>query len=161
MGSKRIGENHQQKFLLPNIKDIPLKVDDLSEPDLALIVGSYIKELSGTGSYAAAQMIMESILHSKDYLSQIQIEEILSNAEANTYDQVLDANYAYQFFPELLQVTYNKGFELDSWVAFYNRLTNAQKVRFSDIRRSLKQKRVAGIMNPEGDEFMDPEDIPF
>ena len=85
------------------------------------------------------------------------LEKSFENGEP--YNQVLDASYSSEFLRQLLKITYEKEFNFDIWIDFYNNLTDKRKEKFVDIRRSLKQKGAEGLINP-GDEI-DPEDLPF
>lgn len=161
--SEKISENHNDKVLRSCDIEKISEIKDLSKIDSIVVVDRVVKELAVAPSFKKAEELMKLIIPHEDILSEEKIELILKRSLENTgvYNQVLDASYALEFLSNLLRVAYANQQDLMIWVKFYNKLDDKLKEKFSDIRRSLKQHGAEGIINPNDDEFLDPEDIPF
>ena len=159
--SEKILNNHKKKILINSDENTFSSIKDLSENEILWIIDKLTSKLSLATSFSEAEKIMKTIIQYGGILYQEQVKLILEKSLENgePYNQVLDASYAAEFLKQLLKSTYEKKFDFDMWVDFYNKLTDKRKERFTDIRRSLKQKGIEGLINP-GDEI-DPEDLPF
>jgi len=135
---------------------------DLSGVDKKFLLNKSIEELAMVLSFDSATVTIDRILNLKDVMDENDLDMILKNSGENingSYNQVLDGKSSIRFIQNLLAFSYEKGWSLDLWKIFYNKLDNHLKEKFIDVRLSLKKRGVKGVLNPDG--IIDPEDIPF
>lgn len=137
---------------------------DIWEEEFKNIIDSKLKYAN---TFARADVIIQKIIDNIHLIDNQIADRLLFAALENNeysfgpYNQVLEASQSSIFLQKLLKHYFDNKFDLDPWVLFYNKLDDGLKVKFSIIRQQLKSKHVTGLINPGGDIFLDPEDIPF
>jgi hypothetical protein len=158
---KRINDFHSEKFIFSYDYEL-CKNLELSRIDKSLLLDELIKKLAVVISFDGAASVMRKILDFKEIIIEANINKILEKSSENingTINQVLCNNFSIKFIQNLLALSYERDYDLDTWKLFYNGLDNTLRERFGDIRISLKKRGVKGILNPEG--VFDIEDVPF
>jgi len=155
-------------ILASDLSEIPIltkkEQKEISEEEFKNTADSKLKYAN---TFSTADNVMRIIMNKMNLVDANLVEKLLIATVKNNknttgpYNQALGASKIDVFLRSLLQHCFSNKYDLGSWKQFYNDLDDDEKERFLEIRKKLKQHGVTGIVNPRGEEFLDPEDLPF